>query len=128
MHHHRNIAARMGAWSAAHRKKAILGWIAFVVLSFAIGGAVGLKTLDPIDTENGESYVADQAVDKAGFVKNVNEQVLVQGRGDVKYGDPELNAGIRDVVARLKALKVVQNVKSPVDVGNDGQVSSDGRS
>src|SRR5215217_10805 len=104
MHHHRNLAARMGAWSAAHRKRAILGWIAFVA-------AVGLNSLDPIDTENGESYVADQAIDKAGFVKNVNEQVLVQGRGDVRFGDPQLNAGVRDVIGRLGALKVVQNVK-----------------
>src|SRR5215217_8574450 len=111
MHHHRNLAARMGAWSAAHRKRAILGWIAFVAVSFAIGGAVGLNSLDPIDTENGESYVADQAIDKAGFVKNVNEQVLVQGRGDVRFGDPQLNAGVRDVIGRLGALKVVQNVK-----------------
>jgi uncharacterized membrane protein YdfJ with MMPL/SSD domain len=128
MHHHRNIAARMGAWSARHRKKAILGWIAFVVLSFGIGGAVGQKTLDAIDTENGDSYVADQAIDKAGFVKHVNEQVLIQGRGGVRFGDPELNAGIRDVATRLKALPNVQNIKSPVDVGNDGQVSKDGRS
>jgi RND superfamily putative drug exporter len=128
MHHHRNVAARMGAWSARHRKIAILGWIAFVVVSFGIGGAVGQKTLDPIDTENGESYRADQAIDKAGFVKNVNEQVLVQGRGDTRFGDPAMNAGIRDVVGRLQRVPVVQNVKSPVDVGNDGQVSKDGRS
>ena len=31
-------------------------------------------------------------------------------------------------MARLKKLSVVQNVKSPLDVGNDGQVSQDGRS
>ena len=34
-----NIAARMGRWSARHRKTAIFGWLAFVVASFAIGGA-----------------------------------------------------------------------------------------
>src|SRR5215213_5692248 len=128
MHHHRNLAARMGAWSAAHRKRAVLGWIAFVVIAFAVGGAVGLKTLDPIDTENGSSYVADQAIDKAGFVENVNEQVLVQGRGGVRFGDPEINAGVRDVITRLEAIRAVQKIKSPLDVGNDGQVSKDGRS
>ena len=26
-----NLAARMGRWSAQHRKKAVLGWLAFVV-------------------------------------------------------------------------------------------------
>ena len=128
MHHHRNIAARMGAWSARHRKVAILGWIAFVIVSFGIGGAIGQNQLDPIDTENGESYRADQAIDKAGFVENVSEQVLVQGRGDIRFGDAAMNAGIRDVAAELQKLPVVQNVKSPVDVGNEGQVSKDGRS
>ena len=31
----RNIAARAGRWSAQHRKKAIIGWLAFVILAFA---------------------------------------------------------------------------------------------
>jgi hypothetical protein len=29
-----NLAARAGRWSAQHRRKAILGWIAFVILGF----------------------------------------------------------------------------------------------
>ena len=41
----RSIAARAGRWSATHRKTAIWGWLAFVVVAFAIGGAVGTKTL-----------------------------------------------------------------------------------
>ena len=28
--HSTNIAARMGRWSASHRKTAIFGWLAFV--------------------------------------------------------------------------------------------------
>ncbi len=32
-----NVAARMGRWSATHRKTAIIGWFAFVIASFAIG-------------------------------------------------------------------------------------------
>jgi uncharacterized membrane protein YdfJ with MMPL/SSD domain len=39
----KNLAARMGRWSAAHRKTAIGGWIVFVVLAFVIGGVVGVK-------------------------------------------------------------------------------------
>jgi hypothetical protein len=29
-----------------HRKKAILGWLAFVALAIAIGGTAGTRTLD----------------------------------------------------------------------------------
>ena len=43
----RNLAARMGGWSAAHCKTATLGWLAFVVVAFALGGAVGTKTINP---------------------------------------------------------------------------------
>ena len=32
----RNLAARMGRWSAQHRKKAIFGWLAFVIVAFAL--------------------------------------------------------------------------------------------
>ena len=40
------IAARMGRWSASHRKTAILGWLAFIVAAAVIGGAVGMQKLD----------------------------------------------------------------------------------
>ena len=64
-----NLAARAGRWSAQHRKRAILGWIAFVVLATVIGGAVGQRMLADEDMGNGESRAADQAVAAAGFPK-----------------------------------------------------------
>ena len=42
----RNVAARMGRWSASHRTTAIFGWLAFVLASTAIGTMVGQKTID----------------------------------------------------------------------------------
>ena len=41
--HANTFAGRMGRWSAQHRKKAIWGWIAFVVIAFVVGNAVGTK-------------------------------------------------------------------------------------
>ena len=32
----RNLAARMGRWSASHKKTAIFGWLAFVAAAFVI--------------------------------------------------------------------------------------------
>ncbi len=34
-----NVAARMGRWSASHKKTAIFGWLAFVAVAFMIGNA-----------------------------------------------------------------------------------------
>src|SRR6266508_6647504 len=46
--HHSNIAARMGRWSAGHWKTATFGWLALVLMAFALGGlVVGTKNLHP---------------------------------------------------------------------------------
>ena len=55
-----NLAARMGRWSARHRKKAIFGWLAFVVVSIAIGAVVGTKQIDQNNSNVGEAHRADQ--------------------------------------------------------------------
>src|SRR5215212_6561711 len=72
-----NVAARMGRWSAQHRKAAIWGWLAFVVIAFAIGGAVGTTTLDNAHLGVGESGRADLTVD-AAYPESADEMVLVQ--------------------------------------------------
>ena len=41
-----NLAARMGRWSASHRKTATFGWLAFVVAAFAVGIAVPMQTIE----------------------------------------------------------------------------------
>ena len=50
----RGLASRAGMWSAQHRKTAIWGWLAFVVIALLIGNAVGTKTL-----QHNESGVGD---------------------------------------------------------------------
>jgi uncharacterized membrane protein YdfJ with MMPL/SSD domain len=124
---HSNLAARAGRWSAQHRKKAVFGWLAFVVIAFVIGGAVGTKTLAPEDQGNGSSKVADQArADQ--FPKQAAESVLVQSKDQTRATDPAFRAAVADVTARLKGAEHVTDVKSPFAKGNEGQISKDGRS
>jgi uncharacterized membrane protein YdfJ with MMPL/SSD domain len=124
----RNFAARAGRWSAQHRKKAILGWFAFVILATVIGGMVGTKTLADEDTGNGESKRGDQIVEAAGFPEQTGETILVQGRDGLKVGDPKFTAAVKDVVTRLESTKSVTKVESPLDPQNRDNVSDDGRS
>jgi hypothetical protein len=63
----RNLPARVGRWSAQHRKTAILGWIAFVVLATVLGGSVGQNMIKDSASGNGESKRGDMIVDAAGF-------------------------------------------------------------
>ena len=122
-----NLAARAGRWSAQHRKRAIVGWILFVVLATVAGGAVGQNMLAEEDMGNGESRAADQAVADAGFPKESGEQVLVEARGGQKLTvrDGEFTTAVGDVVNTLKATPHVREVESPYAKGNEGQLSKD---
>ena len=63
----RNLAARVGRWSAQHRKAAILGWVLFVVLAVVVGGKIGQNDLDESAAGSGESKRGDMIVEAAGF-------------------------------------------------------------
>src|SRR3954467_9990039 len=74
-----NPAARMGGWSAAHWKTATFGWLALVLVAFAVGGQVGTKQADPTTAGPGESGRMDRILD-AGFKVPASESVLIQSR------------------------------------------------
>lgn len=107
----RNLAARMGRWSAGHWKAATFGWLALVLGAFAIGGAVGTKTIDPNTAGPGESGRMDRILD-AGFKQPAGESVLIQS-DSLRTTDPAFRAAIEDVTAGVSALGAVQNVQAP---------------
>ena len=78
--HSQNLAARMGRWSAAHRKTAFFGWLAFVIVAFAIGTMTGTKQIDQNDANVGESRTADKIIDEAGFVVDEKGETVRDGR------------------------------------------------
>ena len=125
----RNLAARAGRWSAQHRRTAVLGWIVFVVLAAVLGGKVGLNDIDESAQGNGESMRGDVIVEAAGFPEQAGEQVLVQGKGSVRAGDPEVRAAVRDVVSRLERIEGITGIESPLEpAARVNTVSKDGRS
>jgi uncharacterized membrane protein YdfJ with MMPL/SSD domain len=119
----RNLAARMGRWSAAHRKIAIFGWLAFVAVAVVLGGMIGTKTLDPADSEAGDSGRALQIIDRGGFGDTVDESVFVESESQ-KASGPAFQAVVADVVAKLSATDGVSSIRSPVD--DPALVSPDG--
>jgi RND superfamily putative drug exporter len=110
-----NLAARIGSWSARHRKTAILGWIAFVALATVLGGQVGQNNLDEAASGSGDAKRGDMIVAAAGFPEQAGEQVLIQGQ------DPARAAAVKDVVRRLSSIPGVTGIAKPLH-------SADGRS
>src|SRR5688572_6029680 len=118
-----NLAARMACWSAQHRKKAILGWFAFVLVTFFVGmNVIGQKDISDLDGYSGEARDAEQALDDAGL-RPVEEIVLVQS-DELTVEDPQFQAAIEDVTGGLSSVRYVENVRSPLT--GDMEVSADG--
>jgi RND superfamily putative drug exporter len=126
MHRNRNLAARMGRWSADHWKTATFGWLAFVVAAFMLGGMVGTTMIDTSKPGPGESGRMDSILD-AGFQQPAGESILIQSRS-LRVGTAAFDHAVEDVVARVSKLAVVENVRSPLARGNADQVAKDGRS
>src|SRR5213592_2976391 len=105
----RNLAARMGGWSAAHWKTATFGWLALVVVAFQVGNTVSTKNIDPNTSGPGQSGRMDRILD-AGFKLPANESVLVQSRS-LRVGAPAFDSAVADVVARVSQEAAVQNVR-----------------
>jgi RND superfamily putative drug exporter len=120
----RNLAARMGRWSASHWKTATFGWLACVIVAVQLGGAIGTKTIDPNTSGPGESGRMDQVLN-SGFKQPAGESVLIQSRS-LRSTDPAFRAAVHDVVAGVSAVPVVKNVRSPLAA--PGQISKDGHS
>jgi uncharacterized membrane protein YdfJ with MMPL/SSD domain len=124
--HSTNIAARMGRWSARHRKIAIWGWLAFVIASFVVGSAVGLRTIDESDYNVGEARRGDHIIRDGGFaVDEQSEFVLVESK-TVDARAPEFRGVVNDALATLGGFPQVTKVQSPYAPGNEGQISKDG--
>jgi uncharacterized membrane protein YdfJ with MMPL/SSD domain len=122
-----NVAARAAGWSARHRRRAILGWLAFVLIAYVVGGAVGQRHLTNAEMGNGESGKAAQIISD-GFPKQASEQVLVQVPAGERIGNPASVTAVQDLVSRLRATRYVSNVRSPLTAAGRGQISRDGRS
>src|SRR4051794_28499601 len=117
----RNLAHRMGRWSALHPWRAILGWVAFVAVCFFVGNAVGTTQIDDSQRGTGESGRATQMIDAAGFNDQPGtEMVFVQSRSGA-LNDKALAGVATDVGSTLGKIPDVGAISAP-------QRSTDGRS
>ena len=119
----RKLAARMGRWSAAHRKLAVLAWLAFVLAALVLGGAVGTRSLSEADGQSGEAGQAAKLFAAAGLDDGDSESVLVQSR-TLRASDPEFVETVRDVERSLAREPGVGELRSPYGTSR-GQISAD---
>ena len=56
----------------------MLGWLAFVLAAFALGSAAGMVPLKQVETENGQSRLADQIQAQQFPRERAGEEVLIE--------------------------------------------------
>ncbi|MGY1605301.1 MMPL family transporter [Geodermatophilus sp. SYSU D00815] len=120
----RNLAGRVGRWSARHRKTAVFGWLAFVVLAVVLGGLLPRGELTPAEQLLDAPAQAQRILDANGWEEPASEMVLVQRTADVP--EAAVTTALTDLVATLGRTPAVQNVASPLD--GAPLLSADGRS
>ena len=106
-----NIAARIGRWSVQHRRKAILGWLAFVFAALVIGfNVVPQKEIEQNTGMPGESGKAGEVLNDA-FPKKSGEQVLIQSK-TLKASDSQFKDAVADVSQRLHRVEGVIDIEA----------------
>ena len=116
----------MARWSAVHRKKAIFGWLGFMIALFAFSIVSPMETIVTDTAGPGESGRADTIVYE-DFERPATESVLVQS-DSLTADTPEFRAAVQDVVSAVSPLDEVASVESPIDSKDAGLVSGDGQS
>src|SRR3954453_11353906 len=102
----RGVAARVGSWSARHKKSVLAGWLAFVVLSVVVGGMVGTNKLTKADQFTGQSGKAEKTLEQR-FPTPAHEEALIHSP-TLDARDPAFVAAIRDVKGRVCAPAVAR--------------------
>jgi putative drug exporter of the RND superfamily len=119
-----NLAEQAGGWSAAHWKTATFGWLAFVAIAVVLGQAAGTIKLSDAEQATGESARAQSMLSSSGFHSPATESVLVQS-SRLTFASPAFRRTLERVVAELRAMPQVGNLRSPFD-GAGGRISEGG--
>jgi uncharacterized membrane protein YdfJ with MMPL/SSD domain len=122
-----NIAHRAGRWSAAHWKTATCIWLGAVICAMVAGHLAGTVQLTDAEQGTGQSAIAQKLLNESGFRNHASESVLIQSRS-LPVSNPRFRQEIRTVVARLRPLRQIDSLRSPLANGNGGQISGNGHS
>src|SRR3984885_6794550 len=117
---HAPVTERIAAWSARHRKLAVLTWLVMVVAAFTVGQLLHTPNIQSYDTA--QPGRAGRTLNDLKVPSPPAEHVLIQSRHGTVTTDPAVRAAAAQVTARLRALpRSAAGVLPPV-------VSADGRS
>ena len=119
----KGLAARLGGWSARHKKSVLAGWFVFVALAMLVSMFVPANKLTKADQFTGESGRAEKTLESS-FPKPASEMVLIHS-GSLTTDDAAFARGISQTAAGFAALPVVDHLRAPGRGDGTGLVSKD---
>ena len=125
---HMNLTSRAARWSAAHRWWAVLGWLAFVLVAYAIGSLAGVVKMTTSDNAIGDSGAADKVLAREFHNQRSLEEVLIQRRDGGQLTPTDLRMSVSHLSARLSHTPAVASIRSPLVPANSDQISKDKKS
>ena len=120
------LAGRLGRWSIGHPVKAILAWLALVLVAI-VASSTGERLLSQSGESAGDSAKAYRLLER-GFQRHAPEEVLLEARGGQNIRTASGRKAAAEVIDAVRATNRVRDVRSPFAPGNGGQISKDGRS
>ncbi|GIH28817.1 membrane protein [Acrocarpospora phusangensis] len=121
----RNLAARVGGWSARHRWWALLIWVGFVAAATFAGSAVETAEMKSYESANGDSRAAEQILDGANY-KDVASEVVFVRSDTLVVDDAGFRTAVEAVTAAVNGTGQVENLRTPYDA-EPSPVSQDRR-
>src|SRR5436190_19787632 len=84
----KGLAARLGGWSARHKKSVLAGWFVFVALAMLVSNVIPANQLTKADQFTGESGRAEKTLESS-FPNPATELVLIHS-GMLTVDEPAL--------------------------------------
>ncbi|MFJ5729027.1 MMPL family transporter [Streptomyces paradoxus] len=109
-----SLTVRVARWSARHPWRAIVGWLAFVVLCLGAGSAVGMNGAKTADYRVGEAGRAEALAAEAHLERRSAEQVLISSRPGGALDQAAARAAAEDLTDRMRRLPEVAGVADPL--------------
>ena len=122
------LVARLARWVVTHRRWAVLGWVATLVVVMALSGAAKPKYSQSFSLPNTESQRAIDLL-KRQFPAQAgdSDQIVLRARSGT-IADPAIRARVAPMLAQVAKLPHVASVASPYDAGGGAAaISRDGR-
>jgi RND superfamily putative drug exporter len=117
---------KLGPWCHDHRKLVLGGWLAVLVIGFALSGAVGSGFRDEFNLPDSESKTGFDILDAEFGGQGTGVVGTIVYRADQGVDDPAVREAMEELFDKVAATDDVRLVESPYAPGGERQIASEG--